>query len=312
LITYFVIRSSVKTSLSTLLNQCVFFPLLNFIFIFYILCMEYEIKPVGKFSLNLKELWSFNELFYFFTWRDVKVKYKQTYLGFAWAVLQPTLLMLVFNFVFGRLINQNINPTIPYPIFVYSGLMLWGIFSGGLQSAGNSMVNNANIIKKIYFPRLIIPLSSILVSVFDFLMTIIPFIGLVLYYQTDVDFIRLIWFFPLAFILIIISTFGLGCFLAALNVRYRDFRYVLPFFIQFLMFVTPVIYPIKLVTDEKILFLLKINPIGTSIELFRSIFDATVLIDWTYIGWSAIIAIFLLMMGIYYFRKTEAYFADLA
>jgi lipopolysaccharide transport system permease protein len=148
--------------------------------------------------------------------------------------------------------------------------------------------------------------------VFDFLMTIIPFIGLVLYYQTDVDFIRLIWFFPLAFILIIISTFGLGCFLAALNVRYRDFRYVLPFFIQFLMFVTPVIYPIKLVTDEKILFLLKINPIGTSIELFRSIFDATVLIDWTYIGWSAIIAIFLLMMGIYYFRKTEAYFADLA
>ena len=274
--------------------------------------MEYEIKPVGRFALNFKEVWSYRELFYFFTWRDVKVKYKQTYLGFAWAVLQPTLMMLVFTFVFGSVIDQKTNSTIPYPVFVYSGLMLWGIFSGGLQAAGNSMVNNANIIKKIYFPRLIIPLSSILVSVFDFVMTIIPFVALLIFYKTNIDVLRLLWALPLAFVFILLSTFGLGCFLAALNVKYRDFRYVLPFLIQFLMFVTPVIYPLQLVTDARILFLLKLNPIGIAIDLFRSVFDASIQIDLTHLGLSALISIGLLMIGIYYFRKTEAYFADLA
>jgi lipopolysaccharide transport system permease protein len=274
--------------------------------------MEYEIKPVGRFALNFKEVWSYRELFYFFTWRDVKVKYKQTYLGFAWAVLQPTLMMLVFTFVFGSVIDQKTQSLIPYPVFVYSGLMLWGIFSGGLQAAGNSMVNNANIIKKIYFPRLIIPLSSILVSVFDFIMTIIPFIGLLIYYKTNIDVLRLLWALPLAMTFILLSTFGLGCFLAALNVKYRDFRYVLPFLIQFLMFVTPVIYPLQLVTDVRLLFLLKLNPIGVAIDLFRSVFDASIHLDLMHMSISAIISLSLLMIGIYYFRKTEAYFADLA
>lgn len=274
--------------------------------------MEYEIKPVGKFSLNAKEVWNYKELFYFFTWRDIKVKYKQTYLGFTWAILQPTLMMIVFTFVFGSVINEKANSNIPYPVFVYSGLMLWGIFSGGLQAAGNSMVSNANIIKKIYFPRLIIPLSSILVSIFDFAMTIIPFVGLLIYYQVHVDIIRLLWALPLSLIFILLSTFGFGCFLAALNVKYRDFRYVLPFLIQFLMFVTPVIYPLKLVTDARILFFLKLNPIAIAIDLYRSIFDISILIDLTHLGLSAVISLGLLFLGIYYFRKTEAYFADLA
>jgi lipopolysaccharide transport system permease protein len=273
--------------------------------------MEYEIKPVGKFSLNIREIWSYKELFYFFTWRDVKVKYKQTYLGFAWAVLQPTIMMFVFTFVFGKMIGQQTKSSIPYPVFVYTGLMMWGIFSGGLMAAGNSMINNANIIKKIYFPRLIIPMSSILVAVFDFFMTLIPFIGLLIFYQTPVDLTRIFWVLPLSFIIILLTTFGIGTFLAALNVKYRDFRYVLPFLIQFLMFVTPVIYPIQIVTDERIKFLLKLNPIGNAINLFRSAFDGSQ-IDTTFVFLNFLIAIFLLLTGIFYFRKTEAYFADLA
>ncbi len=273
--------------------------------------MEYEIKPADKLSLNLKELWEYKELFYFFTWRDIKVKYKQTVLGFAWAILQPALMMVVFTFLFGKAIGAQSHISMPYPVFVYTGLMLWGIFSGGLQASGNSMVANANIIKKIYFPRLIIPLSSILVSVFDFLMTIIPFIGLLLYYQTNVDWLRLFIFFPLSFIIILLTTFGIGTFLAALNVKYRDFRYVLPFMIQFLMFATPVIYPATIVTDERIKFLLSLNPLSSAIAIFRSIFEPLP-IDYNALGLGLAMSAFFLLIGIYYFRKTEAYFADLA
>ena len=137
--------------------------------------VEYTIKPPDKFSLNLEEIWLYRELFYFFTWRDIKVKYKQTILGFLWAVLQPFLMMMIFVVFFARVLNVPTDK-IPAPIFYYSGLLLWNIFSTGLSGAGNSMVTNANIIKKIYFPRLIIPISSILVAVFDFLMAIIVFL----------------------------------------------------------------------------------------------------------------------------------------
>ena len=273
--------------------------------------MEYEIKPANKLSLNIKELWEYKELFYFFTWRDIKVKYKQTVLGFAWAILQPTMMMFVFTFLFGKAIGAQNQINLPYPVFVYSGLMLWGIFSGGLQASGNSMVSNANIIKKIYFPRLIIPISSILVSVFDFLMTIIPFIALLLYYQTSIDWLRLIVFLPLSLFIILLTTFGVGTFLAALNVKYRDFRYVLPFMIQFLMFATPVIYPVTIVTNERIKFLLNLNPLSSAIAVFRSVFEP-VAIDYNALGLGLLSSIFFLLIGVYYFRKTEAYFADLA
>jgi lipopolysaccharide transport system permease protein len=274
--------------------------------------MEYEIKPVSKISLNLKEVWEYKELFYFFTWRDIKVKYKQTVLGFAWAILQPTLMMLVFTFLFGTAIGAQNQISLPYPVFVYTGLMLWGIFSGGLQAAGNSMVANANIIKKIYFPRLIIPLSSILVSVFDFLMTFLPFIALLFYYEVKVDWFRLAVFFPLSIFIILLTTFGLGCLLAALNVKFRDFRYVLPFMIQFLMFASPVIYPMSVVKNETLRILLRINPISTAIDMFRAIFDPSFSVNFENIGIGLLLASLFLLIGIYYFRKTEAYFADLA
>src|ERR1051326_6700978 len=159
--------------------------------------MQYEIKPVNKLSLGLKELWEFRELFYFFTWRDIKVKYKQTALGVLWAILQPFLLMVVFTLFFGKALNVPTDNNIPYPVFVFSGLLLWNIFSSGVSNASNSMVSNANIIKKIYFPRLIIPLSAILVSLFDFVMAFVVYIGVIIYYRYPVSW-NIIIFLPLA------------------------------------------------------------------------------------------------------------------
>src|SRR3954467_10181613 len=148
--------------------------------------MEYEIKPKEKLSLGLGELWQYRELFYFFTWRDIKVKYKQTVLGFLWAVLQPFAMMIIFSAFFGRVLKDPSDQT-PYPIFVYSGILLWNIFASGLSGAGNSMVTNAGIIKKIYFPRLIIPISSVLVSLFDFIMAFVVFVGMLIYYKTSLN-----------------------------------------------------------------------------------------------------------------------------
>lgn len=274
--------------------------------------MEYEIKSENKLSLNIQELWNYKELFYFFTWRDVKVKYKQTALGFVWAVIQPTMMMLVIALFFGKTIGDQPGMALPYPVFVYLGLILWGIFSGGLQSAGNSMVSNANIIKKIYFPRLIIPMSSVLVSLFDFIMALLPLIPLLLYYNIEADWLKLFLLIPLSITIILLTTLGVGCLLAALNVKYRDFRYVIPFIIQFLLFATPVIYPITVVENPTLQFILRLNPISTGIDLCRSVFEPSMSISWTSTAYGFFVACLLFVVGIFYFRKTEAYFADLA
>jgi homopolymeric O-antigen transport system permease protein len=272
--------------------------------------IEYEIKPEKKISLGLGELWNYRELFYFFTWRDIKVKYKQTALGFAWAVLQPLLMMLVFSFFFGKTLKVP-SENIPYPVFVFSGLLLWNIFSAGLSNAGNSMVANANIIKKIYFPRLIIPLSSVLVALFDFIMAFIVYGGVLIYYRFTFDAIKFLIFFPLSLLLCIIATFGTGTFLAALNVKYRDVRYVIPFLIQALLFITPVIYPVSIFNNPLAKFIMALNPITGAIVLFRSALTDQAP-DWNIIIIGICSATVLLVTGLYYFRKTEAYFADLA
>jgi len=274
--------------------------------------LEYEIKPISKLSINTKEIWSYKELFYFFTWRDVKVKYKQTALGMAWAILQPTIMMFVFTFLFGNLIQGNLTGALPYAVYVYSGLMLWGIFSNGIQAAGNSMVTNANIIKKIYFPRLIIPLSAILVAVFDFIMTLIPFVLLLFYYQVEINVLRLFTLLPLSLFIIVLITIGTGCFLSALNVKYRDFRFVIPFLVQFSLYTSPIIYKVDTITNKTIKFIVSVNPISVAIDLYRSAFDSTAVIDYSVVGIGISISISLLCVCIYYFRKTESYFADLA
>jgi lipopolysaccharide transport system permease protein len=269
--------------------------------------MEYEIKPVGKLSLGLSELVDYRELFYFFTWRDIKIKYKQTVFGVAWAVLQPFLLMLVFNQFFSRVFKPPGD--VPYPVFVYSGLLLWNIFSSGLANASNSMVSNANIIKKIYFPRLIIPMSSILVALFDFLMALAVYIGLLFYYRYSVDWTVIIYL-PLSILITVLATFGLGTFIAALNVKYRDFRYIIPFMIQILLFLTPVIYPITSARPW-IQNVLMLNPMSGAIDLFRSsVTHQPVNGELVAVGF--IMSIIFFVSGMYYFRKTEYYFADIA
>jgi lipopolysaccharide transport system permease protein len=272
--------------------------------------MEQRITPPSKISLGLKELWQYKELFYFFTWRDVKVKYKQTFLGFAWAILQPLVMMVIFSIFFGKALNVP-SDDIPYPLFSFSGLMLWNVFSTGLSGAGNSMVSNANIIKKIYFPRLIIPMSSVLVAVFDFFMAFLVYIGLMIYYGYGFS-QKMVYLIPLSLLLTIIATFGPGCLIAAMNVKYRDFRYLLPFTIQILLFLTPVIYPVSMVGNYPWLQkLLSLNPMYAPISLIRNaLVDRPV--DWTFTSVSMLSGLVFLLIGIFYFRKTERYFADLA
>lgn len=270
----------------------------------------FEVKPKNAFSLNFKELIEYRELFYFFTWRDIKVKYRQTVLGFLWAILQPILLMLIFTFFLGRAL-QVPSDGMTYPVFVFSGLMLWLLFSSAIANAGNSMVSNAQIIKKIYFPRLIIPLSSILVAVFDFAMTVIVFVPVLLFFRASVTIAEAIWCWPLGLALSILASFGPGCLLAALNVKYRDFRYVIPFLVQVLLFVTPVIYPMSIVPGKWLPYVVAINPMYAAITIFRLPFTA-IAPDFTLVIISIVSGLVLLVAGLGYFRKTESYFADLA
>lgn len=256
-----------------------------------------------------KELRQYKELFYFFTWRDIKIKYKQTALGFLWAVLQPLFMMMIFTFFFGKALKID-SGDLPYPIFVFAGLLIWNVFSSGLSNASNSMVNNAAIIKKIYFPRLIIPVSSVLVSLFDLLMAFMIFIGLLLWHQQQVLW-SAVYCWPVAILIACVSTLGPGTLLAALNVKYRDFRYVIPFLIQILFFLTPVIYPVTLLKQPILKYILALSPIYSSVEFFRLPLSGHAT-DWSLIWVSIASGIFWLFVGVVYFKKTEDFFADLA
>lgn len=270
---------------------------------------EHIIDANQQNLFNAKELWAYRELFYFFTWRDIKIKYKQTFLGFLWAVLQPLLMMIVFTFFFGKALNIP-SQNLPYPIFVFSGLLIWNMFSSGLVNASNSMVNNASIIKKIYFPRLIIPVSSVLVSLFDFVMAFFLFIPLIIFYQQSISW-DVIWSWPLSLLVTVIATLGPGSLLAALNVKYRDFRYVIPFLVQVLFFITPVIYPWSLLQYPLLKYIIVASPMYAAVELFRLPLTNAV-VQWDLIGISAISAIAFLFAGLLYFKRTEDFFADFA
>lgn len=272
--------------------------------------MEFEIKPQGKLSIGLKELWEYRELFYFFTWRDVKVKYKQTVLGFLWAILQPLFMTIVFTVFIGDSIIQKTQLPIPYPVFALSGMLLWGIFSGGMSNAANSMVNNANIIKKIYFPRLIIPISAILVALVDFFIALVIFIALLIIYRIDINYIAILYL-PLSILITCLSAMGCGTLLAALNIKYRDVRYIIPFLVQGLLFLTPVLYPINISSNPMAQFILKLNPLSGALELMRGLFVGYS-INFETVIISSITSVLLFIIGVLYFRKTESYFADLA
>ena len=267
-----------------------------------------NIHPPSGFSLGLKELWQYRELFYFFTWRDIKVKYKQTYLGILWALLQPLGLMLIFTFLFSKTWKIDTTP-VQYPIFVLAGLILWNLFSGSVSHAGESMIKNANIISKIYFPRLVIPCSSILVALFDFLMGLLIFLVFCIIYKQPVHY-SAIFYFPAGILIVLLAAFGTGTFLAALNVKYRDFRYTIPFLLQFLFFASQVIYPLQVVQQTWLKYILAINPVNAAIELFRYPLSG-IAIDFNIIMIGLASTLLISVTGLFYFRKTEAYFADL-
>jgi len=271
--------------------------------------LEFVVDADRRKFFDWKELWTYKELFYFFTWRDIKIKYKQTVLGFAWAILQPLLMMIIFTLFFGKALNIP-SQDLPYPIFVFSGLLLWNAFSSGLGSSATSMVNNAQIINKIYFPRLIIPVSSILVALFDFLMGFALFVLLLLFYRQPVS-IHVLWAWPASIVLTIVATVGPGCLLSALNVKYRDFRYVIPFLVQVLFFLTPIIYPVSLIKYPLLQYLLACSPMYAAVQIFRYPLTGS-LMDINLIVISTVSALLFLFIGLAYFKRTEDYFADLA
>ncbi|RJO59350.1 ABC transporter permease [Candidatus Parcubacteria bacterium] len=272
--------------------------------------MSITIKPrSGWVSLNLRELWLYKELFYIFAWRDIKVRYKQTVIGILWAFFQPISTMIIFSVFFGGLAKIP-SDGIPYPIFVYSGLLYWNYFSISLGGSSNSLVANEAVIKKIYFPRLLLPLSTTITPIIDFGIAILVLFGLMVYYHFTPTLLGII-LIPVLVLLSFLSASGLGSLLAAINVRFRDVREVLPFFIQILFFVTPVIYPSTLVPD-KYQWILALNPMVGIIDAARAGIVGDKPINFQLLLISAIIAVVLFIVGIFYFKKTEKIFADVS
>lgn len=265
------------------------------------------IEPQSKLSLRFNELWEYRELFYFFTWRDIKVKYKQTYLGVLWAVIQPVALMLLFSLIFARQFSSN-TVIINYKIFVLSGLILWTLFYNATSHAAESIVLQGNIIKKIYFPRLIIIGSALLTAFVDFFIALIIFLLLCIFFGQELSW-KAIYLFPLAILMILLSAFGIGTLLSALNVKFRDFRYALPFLLQFLFFSSQVVYSLNGMKQTWIRQVLSLNPVNGAIEIFRIALNVEPDLQVIAIGFFS--AIILCITGLIYFRKTEAYFADL-
>ena len=266
------------------------------------------IKPKKTFSLaDLKEIWQYKELLYFFTWRDLKVRYKQTVIGVLWAIFQPFTTMIVFTIFFGKLAKMP-SDGIPYPIFVYTGLLLWQFFSSALSETSNCLVANQAIITKVYFPRLILPLSSVLTKLVDFAIASVILIGLMAYYNYLPNLSGLL-IIPLLLLITFMAAVGFGLFLAAINVKYRDVRYALPFFIEMMLFVTPVIYPASIA--GKYSWILAINPMTGVIKAARAAILGNAPINWELLLISGIACSIMLIIGIIYFKKTERYFADI-
>lgn len=268
------------------------------------------IKPASRWQLiNLRELWQSRELLYFLAWRDFKVRYKQTVLGVAWAVIQPAMMMIVFSIFFGRIAKLP-SGDLPYPLFVFAGLLPWTFFSGSVNRTGNSMIQSVQIVTKVYFPRLAIPISSIGAGLIDFAIAFGLLIALMIYYGVAPGAGLLL--VPGLLVLMTLAALGVGTLLAALNVAYRDFRYVIPFMVQIWMFATPGVYMSVrgLHLPEPLMKLLALNPMTGVIGSFRA---ATLNqpIPWADLGISSAVIVVLLLVGCFYFRSVEDGFADI-
>lgn len=269
---------------------------------------DWLIIEAGKSEKHyFKDLWRYRELFYFLSWRDILVRYKQTVIGVAWSIIRPVLTMIVFTIVFGRLAKLP-STDAPYPILVFTALLPWQFFSNALADSSNSLIANANMVSKIYFPKIIMPASSIIVALVDFIISFI-LLGIVMVWYRYVPSWKIV-FMPLFLLLAVILSLGVGFLLSALNVKYRDFRYIVPFIIQFGLYVSPVGFSSDIVPDKWRL-LYSINPMVGVIDGFR----------WSIIGKgvnfympgflsSIVLTIIIFIVGIFYFRKTEKTFAD--
>lgn len=269
---------------------------------------SFRIEPPGRWtSIGFAELWQYRELLYFLTWRDIKVRYKQTALGAAWAVIQPVFMMLVFSLFFGRLAKIP-SDGIPYPVFTFCALLPWQLFAHALTESSNSLVGNQNLITKVYFPRLVVPISAVLGGLMDFAIAFVILLGMMLYYGIVPGWQVLA--LPGFVLLAILTALGVGLWLSALNVQYRDVRYTINFLVQFWLFATPVAYPSSIV-PEKWRALYGLNPMAGVVEGFR----------WALLGkstppgamlWVSVAAVVIILTGgLYYFRRMEQEFADL-
>jgi lipopolysaccharide transport system permease protein len=260
----------------------------------------------GWISLKLKELWEYHELLYFLTWRDIKVRYKQTVLGGAWAIIQPFFTMVIFSLFFGKLAKIP-SDGIPYPIFSFAALVPWTFFANGLSQSSNSLVGSANLIKKVYFPRLVVPISSVISGTIDFAIAFVVLLGMMLYYRIlpTSDIIYL----PSLLLLAFVTSLGVGLWLSAMNVQFRDVRYAVSFLIQAWMFATPIAYPSSLLS-EPWRTVYGLNPMVGVVEGFRWALLGTKTAPGPMIAVSSLAALVILISGAYYFRRMEKTFAD--
>jgi lipopolysaccharide transport system permease protein len=260
----------------------------------------------GWASLNLGEVWRYRELLYFLVWRDIKVRYKQTVLGASWAIIQPFFTMVVFSLFFGRL-AQIPSDGVPYPIFSFAALVPWTFFANGLGQSANSLVGSQQLIKKVYFPRLAIPIATVLSGIVDFGLAFLMLLGMMVFYGVALT-TNVIWLVPLL-LLALITSLGVGLWFSALNVQYRDVRYVVPFLVQIWLFATPIAYPSSLL-DEPWRTVYAINPMVGVVEGFRWALLGTETAPGPMILVSSVVAVALLVGGAFYFRRMEQTFAD--
>jgi len=265
------------------------------------------IEPIrGWTTLKLRELWEYRELLYFLVWRDVKVRYKQAALGAAWAILQPVLTMLIFSLFFGRLAKVP-SDGVPYPLFSFTALVPWTFFATAITQSSQSVVGSSNLITKVYFPRLAIPLASVLAGLMDFGIASCVLLGLMAYYHR-VPTIHILWL-PLLVLLALLAAFGVGFWLSALNVKYRDVRYVVPFLVQFWMFASPIVYPTTLL-PARWRTLYALNPMVGVVDGFRWALLGTHTAPGPIVAASAFATLVFVLGGALYFRRMESQFAD--
>jgi lipopolysaccharide transport system permease protein len=272
------------------------------------------IEPPKKIlQINWIELWTYRDLFLVLAWRDISVRYKQTFLGALWAILQPVMTMVVFTFIFNRMAGIESGDGTPYPIFLYTGLLIWQYFSATVNNAAQSMVNNANLIQKVYFPRLLIPATGAATALIDLAVASAILVVMMAYYGFSPQLVG-VAIIPLLLLIATFCSLGVGLFLASLNIKYRDVRHALPFFVNIGLYLTPVIYPVAMLDRYPIVktLFLWLNPMTGVINSARAGLLGKSTLEWNMLVISLFVSVVYFLFGLLFFRRTEAYFADIA